>query len=89
MILQNKFIHYLTGNVQHILKKYYHILVIITIACVIVFPRRSGYVMLLDFVTVPEYSWDFLDLYSGLVWIILEIIKILLGGMVMQYLVMM
>lgn len=74
--------------VLKLLQKYHHILIIITIACLIVFPRRSGYVMLLDFMTVPEYSWQFFDPYGGLAWIAVDTIGLVFWGIILQYVVM-
>jgi hypothetical protein len=72
-----------------LLKRYHPILIIIAIACLIVFPRRSGYMMLLDLVSVPVYSMQIIHRYDGIMWTIIHMIKILTGGMISQYIIVM
>jgi hypothetical protein len=79
------FILYIT---MKFFKRYHPILIIIAIACLIVFPRRSGYVMLLDFISFPTYSLSSIHRYDGLMWMIIQTLNVVLGGMVTQYLIM-
>jgi hypothetical protein len=72
-----------------LLKRYYNLIIIIAIACLIVFPRRSGYLLLLDFAAWPEYSLSHIQRYDGIVWIMIQTLNVWLGGMITQYIIMM
>jgi hypothetical protein len=74
---------------KSLLKRYHPILIVIAIACLIVFPRRSGYVMLLDFIAWPEYSFSALHRYDGIAWMIIQTLNVVFGGMITQYIIMM
>lgn len=60
--------------------------IIIALTLLIIFPRRGGYFMLLDFVSIPEIDYlTKLSWSEGLMWNILHIVGFIVWPIVLQY----